>query len=68
MAAKYALSLICEGQVGVGEASTAYARLARMYRSQAEYIATCTKLEVDTTGTGIGTIVIDLSTCNPLEG
>ncbi len=40
-AAKKALAYICEGQVGLNDSASAYARLAKMYHSQADYLGTC---------------------------
>ena len=65
-AAKKALAFICEGQIGTGERSTAYAGLARMYHSQSDYLATCITLSLDTNGDGFPDVNIDLSCTDPM--
>jgi hypothetical protein len=65
-AAKKALAFICEGQIGVGERSDAYAGLARMYHSQADYIGTCLTLSLDTNGDGFPDVNIDCSCTDPM--
>jgi hypothetical protein len=65
-AAKKALAYICEGQVGTSEASMAYAKLARMYHSQADSIATYLTLSLDTNGDGFPDINIDCSCTDPM--
>lgn len=67
-AAKKALAYVCEGQVGPTEASAAYARLARMYHGQADYLATCLTLSLDTDGDGFPDVNIDLSCTDPMYG
>ena len=67
-AAKKALAYICEGQVGLGETAGQYARLARMYHSQADYLGTCLTLSLDTDGDGYPDTNIDCSCTNPMEG
>ncbi len=66
--AKKALAFICEGQVGIGGASGEYARLAKVYHSQADYLATCMTLQLDTDGDGFADVVIDLSSTDPFYG
>lgn len=66
--AKKALALICEKQIGNGDSAMAYARLARLYHAQADYLATCLTLGLDTDGDGRAEVVIDLSTSYPLYG
>ena len=65
--AKKSLAYICEGQIGVGERSDQYARLARMYHSQADYIATTLTLSLDTNGDGFPDVNIDLSCTDPMD-
>jgi hypothetical protein len=65
-AAKKALAFICEGQVGPGESSAPYARLARMYHSQADYLGTCLVLSLDTNGDGFPDVNIDCSCTDPM--
>jgi hypothetical protein len=65
-AAKKALAFICEGQVGTGDAAAAYARLARMYTSQANYLASCLTLSLDTNGDGFPDVNIDCSCTDPM--
>jgi|GEM_PF-3212370 len=65
-AAKKALALVCEGQIGTSEGSAAYARLARMYHSQADYLATCLTLSLDTNGDGFADVNIDCSCTDPM--
>jgi hypothetical protein len=67
-AAKKALALICEGQVGIQESAEAYARLARMYHSQADYLGTCLTLSLDTDGDGFPDVNIDCSCTDPMYG
>lgn len=67
-AAKKALAYICEGQVGTSEASNAYARLARMYHGQADYLGTCLVLSLDTNSDGYSDITIDCSCTDPMYG
>jgi hypothetical protein len=67
-AAKKALAFICEGQVGVGGAAVAYARLARMYHSQADSLGTCLMLSLDTNGDGTPDVNIDCSCTDPMYG
>jgi hypothetical protein len=67
-AAKKALAYACEGQVGLGETAGQYARLARMYHSQADYLATCLTLSLDTDGDGFPDVTIDCSSTNPMYG
>jgi hypothetical protein len=66
--AKKALAFICEGQVGVGESAGQYARLAGAYHSQADYLATCITLSLDTNSDGFPDVNIDLSCTDPLFG
>lgn len=66
--ANRALAIICKGQVGIGDAAVAYARLARMYNSEAESIVSCLTAEIDTNGDGVGDIAIDCSSTNPMYG
>jgi hypothetical protein len=66
-AAKKALAFICEGQIGIGEKSGAYARLARMYHSQADYLGTCLTLSLDTNGDGFPDVNIDCSCTDPMD-
>lgn len=65
--ANYALYLICRGQIGVGGAAADYARLARHYRSEAEYLATTITLSLDTNGDGFPDVNIDLSCSDPMD-
>jgi hypothetical protein len=65
-AAKKALAFICEGQVGPSESSAPYARLARMYHSQADYLGTCLTLSLDTNGDGFADVNIDCSCTDPM--
>jgi hypothetical protein len=65
-AAKKALAFICEGQIGPSESSAAYARLARMYHSQADYLGTCLTLSLDTNGDGFPDVNIDCSCTDPM--
>jgi hypothetical protein len=65
-AAKKALAYICEGQVGTTESSSAYARLGRMYHSQADYLGVCLTLSLDTNSDGFPDITIDCSCTDPL--
>jgi hypothetical protein len=67
-AAKKALAYICEGQVGVSESAVAYARLARMYHSQADYLGTCLTLSLDTNSDDFPDVNIDCSFTNSLYG
>jgi hypothetical protein len=66
--AKKALAYICEGQVGVGESSAAYAKLARMYHSQADYLGSTLTLSLDTNGDGFPDVIIDCTCTDPLYG
>lgn len=66
-AAKKALAYICESQVGVGQNSDQYARLARMYHSQSDYLGTCLTLSLDTNGDGYADVVIDCSCTDPMD-
>src|SRR4051812_41392119 len=68
MAARKALGLICEAQVGLGNNAAQYARLARMYHAQANYLATCVALSLDTDGDGYADVTIDCSCTSPLYG
>lgn len=65
-AAKKALAYICEGQIGTGDSAAAYARLARMYHSQADYLGTCLTLSLDTNADGFADVNIDCSSTNPM--
>jgi hypothetical protein len=65
--AKKTLAYICEGQVGTGEKSGQYARLARMYHSQADYLGTCLTLSLDTNGDGFPDVNIDCSCTDPMD-
>jgi hypothetical protein len=67
-AAKKALAFICEGQIGPSESSAPYARLARMYHSQADYLGTCLVLSLDTNGDGFPDVNIDCSCTDPMMG
>jgi hypothetical protein len=67
-AAKKALAYICECQVGIGERSDAYARLARMYHLQADYLGTCLTLSLDTDADGFPDVNIDCSSTDPMYG
>jgi hypothetical protein len=66
--AKKALAYICEGQVGVTEAASAYGRLGRMYHSQADYLGTCLTISLDTDGDGFPDVNIDCSSTDPMYG
>ena len=65
-AAKKALAYICEGQVGLGLTAGQYARLARMYHSQADYLGTCLTLSLDTNNDGLPDVSIDCSCTNSM--
>jgi hypothetical protein len=65
-AAKKALAFICEGQVGPTESAAPYARLARMYHSQADYLGTCLTLSLDTNNDGFADVNIDCSCTDPM--
>jgi hypothetical protein len=65
-AAKKALAFICEGQVGMGDKAGQYARLARMYHSQADYLGSCLTLSLDTNGDGFPDVSIDCSCADPM--
>jgi hypothetical protein len=65
-AAKKALAFICEGQVGPSESSAPYARLAKMYHSQADYLGTCLVLSLDTNNDGFADVNIDCSCTDPM--
>jgi hypothetical protein len=65
--AKKTLAYICEGQVGVGPQSGQYARLAKMYHSQADYLGTCLTLSLDTNGDGFPDVNIDCSCTDPMD-
>jgi hypothetical protein len=67
-AAKKALAYICEGQVGLGEQAGQYARLARMYHGQADYLGSCLTLSLDTNGDGFPDVNIDCSSTDPMYG
>ena len=64
---KKTLAYICEGQIGVGEKSGSYARLAKMYHSQADYLGTCLTLSLDTNGDGFPDVNIDCSCTDPMD-
>jgi hypothetical protein len=66
--AKKALAFVCEGQVGTNASATAYARLARMYHSQADYLGTCLTLQLDTDGDGEPDVAIHCSSTDPMYG
>jgi hypothetical protein len=66
--AKKALAYICEGQLASAEAAAWYGKLARMYHSQADYIACNLTIALDTTGNGYPDIVIDCSSASTLIG
>ena len=65
-AAKKTLAYICEGQIG-GEKSEKFARLAKMFHSQADYLGTCLSLMLDTNGDGFADITIDCSCTDPMD-
>lgn len=65
---KKALAFVCERQIGINDTSVVYARLARMYHGQADYLASTGRVEVDTNGDGFGDIVVDLSCSVPYYG
>jgi hypothetical protein len=65
-AAKKALAFICEAQIGPSESSAPYARLARMFHSQADYLGTCLTLSLDTNGDGFPDVNIDCSCTDPM--
>jgi hypothetical protein len=67
-AAKKALAFICEGQVGIERGVEVYARLARMYHSQADYLGTCLTLSLDTNNDGFADVTIDCSSTDPMYG
>jgi hypothetical protein len=67
-AAKKALAYICEGQVGLGEQAGQYARLARLYHGQADYLGSCLTLSLDTNGDGFPDVNIDCSSTDPMYG
>jgi hypothetical protein len=64
--AKKALAYICEGQIGVGEQSREYGRLARMYHGQSDYLATCLTVSLDTDGNGFPDVTISCSCTDPM--
>lgn len=66
-AANRALYEICRAQIGVGDKAGDYARLARMYRSQADYLGTCLTLSLDTNGDGFADVNIDCSCTDPMD-
>jgi hypothetical protein len=66
-AARKALAYICEGQLD-GDPQNRYARLARMYHSQADYLGTCLVLQLDTNADGYSDITIDCSSTDPMYG
>lgn len=66
--AKKAMAYICEGQVGLGDQASQYARLGRMYHSQADQIATCLVLSLDTNRDGWPDVTIDCSCTDPMYG
>jgi hypothetical protein len=65
--AKKTLAYICEGQVGTGDKAGQYARLAKMYHSQADYLGTCLTLSLDTNGDGFPDVNIDCSCTDPMD-
>ena len=65
--AKKALAYVCEGQIGTGDSAAAYARLARMYHSQSDYLGTCLTLSLDTNGDGFPDVNIDCSCSDPMD-
>jgi hypothetical protein len=65
--AKKTLAYICEGQVGAGDKTSKYARLAKMYHSQADYLGTCLILSLDTDGDGFPDVNIDCSCTDPMD-
>lgn len=65
---KRALAYVLEGQIGLGEQAGQYARLARMFRSQAEYIASNLVIQIDTDNDGVGDVTVDCTSCVPLYG
>jgi hypothetical protein len=67
-AAKKALAFICAAQIGVNDSSAAYARLARMYHGEADYLGTCLTLSLDTNGDGFADVNIDCSCTDPMYG
>jgi hypothetical protein len=67
-AAKKALAYICDGQIGVGDAAVQYARLAKFYHSEADYIGSCLTLELDTDGDGYSDVTIDCTSTDPFYG
>lgn len=62
-AAYYAISLVCEGQIGVGETASTYRDLAKRYRGMAGNTLRQVTAEIDTTTVkdGVGDLLVDLS-------
>jgi hypothetical protein len=58
--AKKALAFICDGQVGVGEGSRDYERLARMYHAEAGSLAKTLRAEIDLNGDGWPELAVNL--------
>ena len=65
---KKALAFICESQLDGSDGSARFAKLARMYHSQADYLATTIVIQLDTNGDGYSDITIDLSCTDPMFG
>ena len=63
---KRALAYICESQIGTGEGAKEYARLARQYHSQADYLASCMRVAIDVAGDGSPWLLVDLSCTMPV--
>jgi hypothetical protein len=66
--AKKALAFICEAQVGMGEEAAVYARMARMFHSQADGLANSLILEFDRDHDGVADMTIDCTCIRPLYG
>ena len=66
--AKKALAYICEGQIGLGDERGQYARLARMYHGQADYLASCLTIGLDSDGDGLADTAIDLGWIDARRG
>jgi hypothetical protein len=65
--AKKALAYITESVID-GDATARYSKLAGFYHNQANYLAACITLGLDTDGDGSPDIVIDLSATDPMIG
>jgi hypothetical protein len=64
LCAKFALAEVCRGQIGTGDSASAYARLARMYESEANYLASCLIIGIDSNSDGVAETTIDCTFVN----